>query len=194
MFASRELRIRILDALEREARQFRTREDLYPLRIPRHPISLDRLIATTLGDRQRLFDPKTLRARTLLTLDWDDGSRWELWVAMLPSNLRLFCDSGDDESRVLASGGRNAGDETDRLFLQLLGESRGEHFGIEMSGGAPARVRSPVDRTLLVDMFVDLFEGTAVEAEVREGAAAAAGGHDFRADVDEWLARVSSAS
>ncbi len=194
MFASRELRVRVLEALEREARQFRTREDLYPLRIPRQPISLDRLIATTLAERRRLFDVKTLRARTLLTLDWEDGSSWELWVAMLPSNLRLFCDTGDEESRVLASGGRNAGDETDRLFLQLLGESRGEHFGIEMSGGAPSHVRSPVDRALLVDMFVNLFEGTAVEAEVRGSAAAGAGGHDFRADVDAWLARVSSAS
>jgi hypothetical protein len=194
MFASRELRVRVLEALEREARQFRTREDLYPLRIPRHPLSLDRLIATTLGDRQRLFDPRTLRARSLLALEWEDGSSWELWVAMLPSNLRLFCDSGDEESRVLASGGRNAGDETDRLFLQLLGESRGEHFGIEMAGGAPSRVRSPVARPLLVDMFVDLFEGTPVEEDVKRTVTRGAGEHDFRGDVDRWLARASSAS
>jgi len=126
-------------------------------------------------------------------------------VIMLPSQLRLFCDSGAEETRVLASGGRNAGDETDRQFLTLLSESAGETFGIEMAGGAPARVRSSIaDRPFLVDVFVNLFEVRAMEPDVRrdlEERAAELGdrhppektaeGIDFRVDVERWLELVA---
>ena len=189
----------MLEALERAVKQFRTREELYPLRVPREPIAFDEVIAQALGDDHRRFDPGTLRSRTVLHLEWDDGSAWHLWVVVLPSGLKLFCDSGEEESRILASGGRNLGDESDRLFLELLSESAGDHFGIEMSGGAPSRVRSSIgDREFLVDVFVNLFEGTGVEASIRDEAgtrevtieAQAPNGRDFRAEVRTWLERV----
>jgi hypothetical protein len=200
----RQLRLRVLEALEDAAKQFRTREELFPIRIPREPIRLDDLVERALGDDHRSFDPASIRARTLLRLEWDDGSLWEAWVIMLPSQLRLFCDSGAEETRVLASGGRNAGDETDRQFLMLLSESAGETFGIEMAGGAPTRVRSSIeDRAFLVDVFVNLFEVRAMESEIRrdldERAAELAPdarletdqkGMDFRIDVERWLELV----
>jgi hypothetical protein len=200
----RQLRLRVLEALEHAAKQFRTREELFPIRIPREPIRLDDLVERALGDDHRSFDPASIRARTLLRLEWDDGSLWEAWVIMLPSQLRLFCDSGAEETRVLASGGRNAGDETDRQFLMLLSESAGETFGIEMAGGAPTRVRSSIaDRAFLVDVFVNLFEVRAMESEIRrdldergmEPATDALqettrDGTDFRVDVERWLELV----
>ena len=41
MYARRELRVRVLDALERIVKQFRTREELYPLRVPAEPVAFD---------------------------------------------------------------------------------------------------------------------------------------------------------
>jgi hypothetical protein len=197
----RQQRLRILEALELEAKQFRTREELFPIRIPRDPLSLDAIIDRVLGDEGRRFDVSTLRARTLLHLEWEDGSDWDAWVIMLPSQLRLFCDSGGDETRVLGSGGRNAGDETDRQFLTLLSESAGEIFGIEMSGGAPTLVRSSIaDRSFLVDVFVNLFEVREMEALIREDLderaadrplASSTSGRDFRVDVERWLELVT---
>jgi hypothetical protein len=197
----RQQRLRVLEALELEAKQFRTSEDLFPIRIPREPLRLDDIVERALGDEGRRFDLSTLRARTLLHLEWDDGSEWDAWVIMLPSQLRLFCDSGHDETRVLASGGRNAGDETDRQFLLLLSESAGETFGIEMSGGAPSRVRSSIaDRGFLVDVFVNLFEVRSMEAAVRadlevlgveRSSLETADGTDFRFEVERWLEVVT---
>jgi hypothetical protein len=116
--------------------------------------------------------------------------------------LKLFCDTSHEESRILASGGRNEGDESDRIFLELLSDSAGEHFGIEMAGGPPSRVRSSIaDRDFLATIFVNLFEVTGMESELREelaerGAArsaeASAGGSDLRVDVEEWLPLVLS--
>ena len=204
MHYQRQLRLRVLEALESEAKQFRTREELYPLRIPREPVVLDDVIDRALGEDGRRFDPAALRSRSILQLTWDDGSSWEAWVIMLPSQLRLFCDSGSEESRVLASGGRNAGDETDRLFLTLLSESAGGTFGVEMAGGAPVRVRSPIaDREFLVDVFLNLFEVRAMEEDIRRELAELgdhdgrgahrvdADGTDFRLDVARWLERVA---
>lgn len=180
----------MLEALEREARRFRTDEDLYPLRVPREPLHLDALVETALDGAQ--LDSIELRQRTLLRLTWDDGSEWALWTLVLPSGLKLFCDSGPDEARVLASGGRHANDETERQFLQMLAETAGERFGIGMSGGAPARVRTSIaDREFLIDLFVELFEVTGQEDSVRAQLAAEreppTGGQDFRADVERWL-------
>lgn len=198
MFIDRQRRLRVLEALERRAKGFRTDEDLYPLRAPREPVPLQDVIAQALPDDQRGFDPLSLRQRTLLQLGWDDGSTWELWALALPSGLKLFCDSGEEEARVLASGGRHASDETDRQFLQLLSESGGERFGIEMSGGAPARVRTSLtDRTFLVEIFLHLFEVAGTEESVRSAlarespdavdAAVSSDAGDFRSDVERWL-------
>jgi hypothetical protein len=187
----RQLRIRVLEALERRTKQFRSREDLWPLRVPGEPVRLDDIIEEALGDGAQLFDIRTMRSRTLLHLSWDDGGSWEAWVIALPSKAKLYCDSDHDETRVLASGGRNEGEESDRVFLQLLAESAGELFGIEMSGGAPSRVRSSIsDRALLVEFFVNLFEVIGAEGSVRAAIARAplGDGHDFQYDVEEWLA------
>ena len=195
MFAARQLRLRVLEALETRVKQFLRRDELWPLRVPREPLLLDDIIRQALAEDARQFDPETLRARTLLSLEWADGSWWRAWVGVLPSGLKVYCDSGEHESRVLASGGRNEGDDSDRAFVALLGESAGRHFGIEMSGGAPRSVRSTFPRELLVEMFVNLFEVTGTEDSVRDQLGPAgpgrgngpAAGHDFRADVEEWL-------
>jgi hypothetical protein len=194
----RQLRLRVLEALERRVKQFRPREELWPLRVPREPVPLDDVIQEALGPEARTFDRATLRSRTLLRLEWDDDSAWDAWVVVLPSQVKVYCDSGD-EVRILASGGRNEGDETDRIFLQLLADSAGEHFGIEMSGGAPSRVRSSIaDRAFLIDVFVDLFEVTGMESAIRadleeRGVSSAddrVNGADFRSDVERWLQRA----
>jgi hypothetical protein len=192
-FADRQLKVRVLEALELRVKQFKRREELFPLRIPHEPLPLGEIVADALGPGARRFDPQSLRSRPLLHLSWDDASTWDLWVIVLPSKVKLFCDSGAEESRVLASGGRNEGDETDRLFLQLLAESGGAHFGIEMSGDAPSRVRSAItDREFLVETFVELFEVSGMEASVRAQVEDVApddrpDGSDFRTDVERWL-------
>jgi hypothetical protein len=195
MFAARQLRLRVLEALETRIKQFLRRDELWPLRVPREPLLLDDIIRQALAEDAGRFDPETLRARTLLSLEWTDGSWWRAWVGVLPSGLKVYCDSGEHESRVLASGGRNEGDDSDRAFLELFGESAGRHFGIEMSGGAPRSVRSPFPRQLLIEMFVNLFEVTGTEDSVRDQLDPAETrrgkgpdiGHDFQADVEEWL-------
>jgi hypothetical protein len=198
----RQQRVRVLEALEARVKQFRSREEIWPLRVPHEPVPLDAVIEEALGDEARRFDAASLRSRTVLHMDWDDGSRWDAWVIVLPSQVKVFCDSGAEEARILASGGRNEGDETDRLFLERLAESAGADFGIEMSGGPPAGVRSSIaDRRFLVDMLVTLFEVTGMEDAVREalrdrgGPSTSLGagppGHDFRSDVEEWLQLVT---
>jgi hypothetical protein len=198
MHRLRQQKLRVLEALERRAKSFRTTEDLYPCRIPREPLPLRDVIEEALGDDAAGFDPLALRSRTLLHLTWDAHSTWELWVLMLPSGLKLFCDAGEEEPYVLASGGRQASAQTDRQFLQLFSETAGELFGVEMGGGAPSRVRTSIaDRDFLVDVFVNLFEVAETEDSVKSALRRAhAGarrthpaddGSDFRADVDEWL-------
>ena len=199
--ARRQLRLRVLEALEARVKGFQRREELWPLRVPHEPLLLAELIESALPDEDRLPDPATLRSRPLLSLSWEDGSSWEAWVIVLPSRIKLYCDSGEQEHRVLASGGRNEGDESDRAFLQLLAESAGAHFGIEMSGGAPSQVRSAVtDREFLAGFFVELFEVIGAEASVRrqlheDGRRTdpAAEGRDFQLEVERWLDGALSA-
>lgn len=191
----RQLRVRVLEALEQRVKQFIRREELWPLRIPREPLLLHDVLEQTLQEDARSFDPVTLRSRTLLRFEWEDGSVWATWVIVLPSGVKLYCDSTHEEDRILASGGRNEGDESDRAFLELLAESAGRHFGIEMSGGAPSRVRAAIsDRGFLVEFFVNLLEVAGHEESVRDQLARAATGHsapahdgDFRTEVDQWL-------
>ena len=190
-FEQRQLKTRVLEALEGRVKQFRRREELWPIRVPVEPVLLDDVIEEALGDDARRFDRSTLRTRTLLHLAWHDGASWDAWVVALPSKTKLYCDSDAEETRLLASGGRNEGDESDRVFLHLLAESAGEHFGIEMSGGAPSRVRSSIaDRTFLVEFFVNLFEVVGAEESVRSAIPGSPrdAGPDFQHDVEDWLA------
>jgi hypothetical protein len=194
-FAARQARLRVSEFVERSVRRFGSDEDLWPIRVPREPLRLDDLVRQALPDDHARFDTASLRARTLLHLAWDDGSQWELWVMTLPSGVKVFCDSGADEQRVLATGGRHSSAETDRLFLERLAESGGERFGIEMTGGAPAVVRAAgLDRAWLIDFFVHLFEVTGAQGSVRQQLDEAGivvedapGGHDFRHIVASWL-------
>jgi hypothetical protein len=196
----RHLRLRVLEALERWAKQFRSYEDLWPFRIPHEPLPLDEIIRESLADEGGRLDPAALRARSVLRMEFRDGPVWEAWVIALPSGITLYCDTGGDETRVLASVKRSNPLEADRFFLELLAESRGRHFGIEMSSTAPDRVRTSIpDREFLVDVFVELLEGTGAEDSIRHGEAARAeprlssqpvDGSDFRADVEQWLAHA----
>ena len=188
---SRQARVAVLEALDRLVRQFRGREELWPLRVPFEPVVMEGVIDQALGDQGRRFDIGSLRSRTLLELTWDGGVTWSAWMIVLPSKTKLYCDTGPDETRILASGGRNEGEESDRVFLRLLAESGGQHFGIEMSGGAPSRVRSSIDdRAFLVEIFVELFEVTGTEDAVRD-ALGAQRGADFQHDVERWLEIVN---
>lgn len=185
-FEDRDRRVRALQALDRAIRQFRTREEIWPLRVPAEPLLLADVMRQALDTRDaRVFDPHSLKSRSLLHLTWDDGSTWELWIIALASGIKLYCDTGALESRILASGRRDSEIDTDRLFLELLSETAGETFGIEMAGGPPSRVRSTLDRPQLLDFFVHLFEVAGMEEDIR----AAVGGRaaDFQADVDKWL-------
>ena len=184
MYADRQNRVRVVQALEEAVKGFRTRQELWPLRVPREPLEFDALASRVTGGVS--FDALTLRAKTLLWLEWPDGATWELWVIALPSGLKLYCDTGDGETRLLATGRRDSEIETDRHFMELLSESAGEHFGIEMDGGPPSRVRSNLeDSRLVVDFFVDLFEVLGMEEEIR---VAIGDRHDdFRLDVERWL-------
>lgn len=202
-FAARQARVRLLELIEARARRFHSDDELWPIRIPREPLLLDELAREAVPDAHWLIDPAALRSRTLISCSWDDGSEWELWVLMLPSGVKVFCDTGGGETRILATGGRHSSDETDRQFLEALAASGGERFGIELAGGAPTRVRSPLagegGGDLLADFFVHLFEVTGAEASVleqldRAGHPAPTGAHgrDFRDAVVSWLGLVAS--
>ena len=191
------MRVAVFAELERVTKRFRSDEDMWPVRVPREPLSLDELVARALPAEHRRFDVSTLRAKTLLRLEWEDDAAWELWVIVLPSGLKVFCDEGPDGRAILATGGRHANTDSERLFLQLFAESAGQRFGIEMSGGAPVRVRSSFsDREFLVELFVHLFEVSHEEdsvrrqverAGVRVSADEVALGRDFRVEVGRWL-------
>ena len=187
-FADRQGRLRVIEALDLQVKQFRGREEIWPFRVPHEPLDLDAIIARAL-DGQGTVDRDALRTRTVLQFIWD-AHQWELWLLALPSGILLYCDSDGDETRVLASAKRGNPGEADGFFLERLAESRGEAFGIEMAGPAPDRVRSSIaDRGFLADVFVDLFEGTDSEIELRQNEPVG----DFHATVEAWLARVLTA-
>jgi hypothetical protein len=186
---ARQRRVRVLEALDLRAKQFRSRDDVWPFRVPHEPLDLEEIIETALIDDDAWIQPDSLRGRSVLRCEWDAGDAWELWVIALPSGLHLYCDSDGEETRVLASARRGNAGEADGFFLQRLAESRGRHFGIEMDGPAPDRVRSSIgDREFLADVFVELLEDSTASAALRSPAAA-----DFRADIVRWLAETLTA-
>jgi hypothetical protein len=180
---ARQRRVRVLEALDLRAKQFRSREDVWPFRVPHEPLDLEDIIETTLADEDGWIRPDSLRVRSVLRCEWDGGDAWELWAIALPSGIQLYCDSDGEETRVLASVRRGNANEADGFFLERLAESRGRHFGIEMEGPAPDRVRSAIgDREFLADVFVELLEDSTASAALRSPAAS-----DFRADIVRWL-------
>ena len=176
-----------MEALELRAKQFRSREGIWPFRVPHEPLDLDGIVRAALADEGGRLDAEALRARTVLRLSWD-AHEWELWVIALPSGILLYCDSDGHERRILASVRRGNPLEADGFFLERLAQSRGHDFGIEMSGPAPDRVRSSIgDRDFLTDVFVELFEDTDAERSLRGP------GGDFHGDVVRWLDVVLTA-
>lgn len=188
-------RVKVLEALDLRARQFRSREGIWPFRVPHDPLDLQALAARALEGEGRI-DVEALRSRTVLAFGWD-AHRWELWVLALPSGILLYCDADGEETRVLASARRGNPAEADGFFLERLAQSRGHDFGIEMSGPPPDRVRSSIgDRDFLADVFVELFEGTEAEAALiadRAVPRGAGSNGDFRAVVVDWLDTVLTA-
>jgi hypothetical protein len=183
----RQRRARVLEALESRAKQFRSREDSWPFRMPHEPLDLDAIVEEALADEPGSVPIEALRTRGVLRMEWSAGGVWDLWVITLPSGLHVYCDGDGHESRVLASAKRGSASEADGFFLERLAESRGHLFGIEMAGAPPDRVKSSIgDRAFHADVFVELFEGT--EAERALGA-----GPDFHAVVVRWLDQVLSA-
>lgn len=186
-FENRQARLKVVEALELRAKQFRGREEIWPFRVPHEPLDLYGIVDRVL-DGEGTVDVGALRSRTVLELRW--GSHpWELWVLALPSGILLYGDSDRDETRILASAKRGNPGDADGFLLERLAESRGELFGIEMAGPAPDRVRSSIgDRGFLADVFVELFEGTEAQATIGDEPAA-----DFHATVERWLERVLTA-
>jgi hypothetical protein len=198
VFASRQQRVRVLEALELRAKQFRSRDGTWPFRVPHDPLNLLDIVEAAALDGERAIDPASLRARTLLSFSWqspvepasEDGS-WELWVIALPSGVLMYCDSDGHETRILASAKRGNPGEADGFFLERLAESRGHDFGIEMAGALPDRVRTSIgDRDFLADVFVELFEGTDAEPIISAECSGLSGANDFRTAVVIWLDRV----
>jgi hypothetical protein len=191
--SARQHRVRVLEALELRAKQFRSREGIWPFRVPHEPLDLDDVIDRALEGEGHV-DADALRSRTVLKLSWDEHA-WELWVLTLPSGILLYCDADGHETRILASAKRGNPGEADGFFLERLAQSRGHHFGIEMAGPPPDRVRSSIgDRQFLADVFVELFEGSEAERTLRRGVASAeADATDFHAVVVRWLDAVLTA-
>jgi hypothetical protein len=186
-FEQRQARVRVMEALEARAKQFRSRDGIWPFRVPHDPLDLDTVIEAALAEDGGRLDAEALRARTVLRMSWDNHD-WELWVIVLPSGILLYCDDDGHETRVLASAKRGNPGEADGFFLERLAQSRGHDFGIEMAGPAPDRVRSSIgDRGFLAEVFVELFEGTAAEPSIGRTAA------DFHHDVERWLEHVLTA-
>jgi hypothetical protein len=205
-FADRQGRLRVMEALELRARQFRSRADSWPFRLPHEPLDLDEIVRRAL-DGQGAVDRDALRSRTVLEFLWDSHV-WELWAIALPSGILLYCDSDGEETRVLASAKRGNPGEADGFLVERLAESRGELFGIEMSGPAPDRVRSSIgDRAFLADVLVEMFEGTPAELDIVDAAAEGdieaapeesdseprTAARDFRQHVERWLELVLTA-
>jgi hypothetical protein len=186
----RQRRVLVLEALDRRARQFRSREDSWPFRMPHEPLDLEAVIEDALAGDPGVIAIDALRTRGVLRLDWETGDMWDLWVMTLPSGLHLYCDGDGHETRVLASAKRGNPAEADGFFVERLAESRGHLFGIEMAGAPPDRVKSSIgDREFLADVFVELFEGSDAEAALCAGEPPG----DFRAVVVDWLGRVLTA-
>ena len=205
-FADRQGRLRVIEALVLRARQVRSRDDSWPFRLPHEPLDLDDIARRAL-DGQNAVERDALRSRTVLEFLWDSHA-WELWAIALPSGILLYCDSDDDETRVLASAKRGNPGEADGFFVERLAESRGELFGIEMGGPAPDRVRSSIgDRAFLAEVFVEMFEGTPAQADivdaVSEGLIDVGSAEtepqpgqparDFKEHVERWLELVLTA-
>jgi len=202
--ADRMVRARVLEALDARTRQFKGYEGIWPFRIPHEPLALADIADEALGDEagaSRLASPAgardLLRSRTVVEMRWPDGHVWQAWAIALPSGVILYCDDDGEETRVLASVKRGNPLEADGFFLELLAETRGEAFGMEMAGGAPDRVRTSItDREFLIDMFVELFEDTPAARSLLESddQARDRDGRDFRSDVERWLAKTLVAS
>lgn len=181
--------------MEQRAKQFRSYENIWPFRVPHEPLLLDEIITDALADQGSTLRTDDLRSRTVLRMIFDSDQTtgsgehfWEAWVVTLPSGIMLYCDDDGTERRILASARRGNPLDADGFFLELLAETRGEAFGIQLAGRAPDRLRGSIaDRAFLVDVFVELFEGTDAEQDIRTRSADAT---DFRADVDRWLRGV----
>jgi hypothetical protein len=185
MYQKRQARLAVLQAVERRVKQFRTHENLFTFRVPHEPLDLDEIVRDALVDAPVRVVPDDLRSRTVVEMTFEGGHRWEAWAISFASGVHVYCDDDGHETRVLASLRRGNPGEADRFFLELLAETHGHAFGIEMGGALPEQVRTPIDdREFLGDVFIELFEGTAAERALR------ARGGDFRVDVVRWLERV----
>jgi hypothetical protein len=186
-FEQRQARVRVMETLEARAKQFRSREGIWPFRVPHEPLDLDAIVEAALAGEAERLSTDALRARTVLRMSWDDHD-WELWVIALPSGILLYCDDDGHETRILASAKRGNPGDADGFFLERLAHSRGHDFGIEMAGPAPDRVRCSIgDREFLAEVFVELFEGTDAQQSIGRQSG------DFREDVERWLGDVLTA-
>ncbi|MGH9408964.1 MAG: hypothetical protein ACRD1V_05880, partial [Vicinamibacterales bacterium] len=146
-FDRRRARVRALERLDQRAKQFRGREAIWPFRVPHEPLALMEILSEE--TEAPIVDAAALRGPSVMRLEWPDA-QWEAWTMALPSGLTLYCDDDGAETRVLASIRRGSLAEADGFFVELLAETGGAAFGIEMAGPAPDRVRTSIaDREFL---------------------------------------------
>ena len=80
-YLQRQNRVKVLAALDRRVKAFRTRERVWPLYAPSEPVSMDEVARQALDGAA--YDLTELRARTLLT------QRWECMLRVLTHNIML---------------------------------------------------------------------------------------------------------
>ncbi len=181
MHYERQLRLRVLEALELSAKQFRTREELFPIRIPREPSgSTNSSSAPSATTAQRSIRPRCARAPCFAS-SGTMGARGTRGS----SCCHLSCGS----SATTWRGMKNARARLRRAKRRRRNRPAVPHppLGIggrdlrHRDGGRRSdRVRSSIaDRAFLVDVFVNLFEVRAMEAAIaptsRSGAIAGDG-------------------
>jgi hypothetical protein len=185
----------LLEALEQRVKQFRRDDDIWPFRRPHEPLDCSTLITPAIGDVPVASAVDALRSRTVIAMQWSENETWEAWAITLPSGIHVYADTDGVEHRLLASVKRGNAAEADRFFLELLAESGGGHFGIEMRGGAPREIRAGIDdRNFIIDVIVDLFEGTPAEQDIQAAVGTTrADSGDFRVEVERWLVGILGA-
>ena len=90
MYQQRLLRAKVLEALDLRVKQFRSREDTSPFRVPHEPLPLDGLIEDALAGEDGRVGADDIRTRYIISLHWHDGATWAAWAVTLPSGIHLY--------------------------------------------------------------------------------------------------------
>ena len=196
MFAARQLRVRVLEALEGRVKQFLRREELWPLRVPREPLLVRR--RPPAGDRRRGAPVRCRVAEVAHRCCRSNGqtaAAGRRGSACLPSGLKIYCDTGERrEPACWRRAGATKGTRATGRFSSCSPSRR----AVTSASRWPAARRDRCDHRWTASSWSiassNLFEVTGSEDSLRaqlpeppDADAAPPGGRDFRADVERWL-------